>query len=90
MDATFYVSILRTHAEHLCKLSADLNEKFRQLEQALDEPQNPSESPTEDPLVGMGELNNSLFSTAESFHHRLRQFLAEPPPPIQKLNGRGT
>ena len=85
MDTAFYVSILRDHAEHVRKLSAELSEKFEQLERALGEQPSPSAPPTDASLEGMAELNDSLFSTADMFHRRLRHFLEDPPPPIRKL-----
>ena len=88
MDTAFYVSILRDHAEHVRKLSTQLSEKFAQLEQTLGEQPRPSAPPTDEPLEGMAELNDSLFSTADLFHRRLRHFLEDPPPPIQKLAAR--
>ncbi len=88
MDTAFYVSILRDHTEHIRKLSAELSEKFEQLERALSEQPSLTETDAEPLLVGMPELNDSLFSTADMFHRRLRHFLEDPPQPIRKLAAR--
>jgi hypothetical protein len=88
MDATFYISILRDHAEHLRQLSTDLSEKFAQLERALSEQASLNETDAEPPLTGIAELNDSLFAAADLFHRRLRRFLEDPPQPIRKLAAR--
>jgi hypothetical protein len=74
MDTQLSGSSLRQHGEHLRKLSTELTATLTKLEQALAEPQRPSETHAVNLLEGTAALNNSLF-VAAVFCQRLQLFL---------------
>ena len=78
MDTTLYSSNLREQGTHLRKLSTQLATTFRQLEQAFDEQQSPSETNTARFLAGTVELNNYLFA-AMIFCQQFQVFLKIAP-----------
>src|SRR5262245_43928250 len=84
MDVAFYVAVLRDQTKYLRTLSAQLIDKFEQIEQALSEQKSLDATQTGNPLDGLAELNNRLSATAELLHQRLRLFLADPPLPLRK------
>jgi hypothetical protein len=77
MDIKLYVSVLRMHSEHLCKLSTALREKLDDPEQHFAEEENLGELNAASALQGMAELNNSLFAATDLFYHRLYLFLSD-------------
>ena len=77
MDVQQYVSVLRMHSEHLCKLSTELSSRLEALEQQFAEERIASESKAAGFLDGMRELNNCLVASTDLFYHRLHLFLSD-------------
>ena len=71
MDTHRQVSILREHSEHLRKLTTALSEDLSKLRLALSEQAGASDTEELNLLVGLAELNQSLFLATDLFSQRL-------------------
>ena len=71
MDIHLQGSILREHSEHLRKLTTALSEDLSKLRLALSEQAGASNTEELSLLVGLAELNQSLFLATDLFSQRL-------------------
>jgi hypothetical protein len=69
------VALLQEHSEHLRKLSTALSKDLSQLRLGLSEQDGSSDTEDLDLLVGLAELNSSLFAATDMFYQRLHKFL---------------
>jgi len=69
------VSLLREHSEHLRKISTDLSADLSQLNLALSEQEGAADTEELSLLVGLAELNRSLFAATDIFYQRLHKLL---------------
>jgi hypothetical protein len=75
MDIKLQVASLREHSEQLVKLSLALRADLRKLEGALHELESTPDLQAVRLLVGVGDLNSSLFSATDVFCQRLHRLL---------------
>jgi hypothetical protein len=69
------VSLLREHSEHLRKISTALSDDLSQLNLALSEQAGDDDTEELRLLVGLAELNRSLFVATDIFYQRLHKLL---------------
>jgi hypothetical protein len=71
MDLYLQVSTLREHSEHLRKLTTALSKDLSTLRLALSEQAGAAATEELNLLVGLAELNQSLFLATDLFAQRL-------------------
>jgi cell division protein ZapA (FtsZ GTPase activity inhibitor) len=75
MDAKLSVSILREHSEHLRRLATELSTDLSRLRLSMSEEEGAADTEELALLVGLAELNRSLFAATDVFYQRLHTFL---------------
>jgi len=75
MDTKFSVSTLQEHSENLRKLSTKLSADLSKLRLTLSEREQSSDTEELTLLVGLAELNSSLFAATDLFSQHLHKFL---------------
>jgi hypothetical protein len=69
------VAILHEHSEQLRKLSTVLSADLRELRLALSAQDGAADTEELGLLLGLAELNHSLFTATDIFYQRLQAFL---------------
>ena len=75
MDTKRTVSTLQEHSENLRKLSTKLSADLSKLRLTLSEREQSSDTEELTLLVGLAELNSSLFAATDLFSQHLHKFL---------------
>ena len=77
MDVKQSVATLQARSEQLRKITTDLSVDLSKLRLSFSEREGDSETEELKLLVGLAELNSSLFAATEVFYQRLHQFLGK-------------